>query len=107
MDVESLYVMLVQNLTNDNRIESSQYKKVAGIPFIYITVSSPISINALEGIVEGYAKQIIKSKRITTQTIFVRQTKQMYVFRHRFFVPQEKMFCCGNECEDCIWKNQN
>jgi hypothetical protein len=44
----------------------------------------------------------MRGKQLHCETIFVRQEEHLYVFRHRFYVPQQKMFCCGNLCPDCI-----
>nr|WP_034670071.1 hypothetical protein [Ectobacillus panaciterrae] len=44
----------------------------------------------------------MKGKRVHAECIFVRQENTLFVFRYRFYVPQQKMFCCGNLCIDCI-----
>ncbi|AZB42813.1 hypothetical protein CEF21_11190 [Bacillus sp. FJAT-42376] len=75
---------------------------IAGTPFLYVFKSSLITCSALQTRIEKTAKKAMLFKRVTSKTVFVRAEDDLFVFRHRFYVPQEKMFCCGNRCTDCI-----
>lgn len=103
MDINILFDELLNTLSKEKHIQSCKITKVAGIPFLYIHTYEIMDENDLIKLIEGISSSIIKNKRITYQTIFVRKESDFhYVFRHRFFVPQEKMFCCGHFCVDCI-----
>lgn len=102
MDVEHLYHELIKKIEQEKSFTCT-LKKRAGLPFLYISsLQDNLDVNELKDRVQSCAKQVIYKKRITFETHFVRQSNQLYVFRHRFYVPQEKMFCCGNLCMDCV-----
>jgi hypothetical protein len=101
MELEPVWQFFIDRLLQCDFIDNAYWKKVTGIPFLYII--SPICISQCE-----IDKEIIKCSafvmkgiRLHSDTIFVRKEAGLYVYRHRFYVPQEKMFCCGNLCEDC------
>lgn len=80
------------------------YKKiVAGIPFIY--VKKPLTVierTTVDHSVKVAAAKAMKGKRLSLSMTFVREDETFYVYRIRFLVPQQKMFCCGNLCVNCI-----
>lgn len=77
-------------------------KKVAGIPFVYLWPEKDRSRKHIEESLKWCASKAMKGKRLTLAMSFVRKNQAFYVYRVRFLVPQRKMFCCGNLCEDCI-----
>lgn len=86
----------------DPSITFAEKKLMAGIPFLYVTVSQHVSIDQSTDAVKKHAVKAMKGKRLTLNLDFVRSEGNLYVYRMRFLVPQEKMFCCGNLCFDCI-----
>lgn len=105
MDINFLYDELLDRLSKEKTIQFCKMTKVTGIPFLYIYTYKFMDEYHLTKRIEEASSIIIKNKRITYQTMFVRkENENCYVYRHRFFVPQEKMFCCGNNCIDCIFK---
>jgi hypothetical protein len=100
MDLFYIWNHFLQTLRGKDAINSVELKKITGIPFIYIT--STLEKNVLEEEVKKASAQAMRGKRLHSNTAFVRQEQRLYVYRHRFFVPQEKMFCCGNLCVDCV-----
>jgi hypothetical protein len=100
MDLEPIWQQFIKMLTLNKDIKSAYWRKIAGIPFLYVC-STELSQLALEAIIKRCSVATIKGNRLHSETIFVRQDGVLFVFRHRFYVPQEKMFCCGNLCADC------
>jgi hypothetical protein len=45
---------------------------------------------------------LIKDTDISFEYRYVRRSKGRDVYRIHFRVPDEKSFCCGNSCIDCI-----
>ena len=101
MDIDLIWETFIQQLNKKPGIRLAQWKKVAGIPFLYIQTDS-IKREDLHLEIKRSAGRAMRGKRLHAETIPVRIEDELYVFRHRFYVPQEKMFCCGNLCADCI-----
>ncbi|KGM45835.1 hypothetical protein P9D43_02855 [Neobacillus niacini] len=101
MDLEPIWQQFINKLTLNKGITSAHWIKVAGIPFLYVTLAPELSQQALEAIIKKCSIAVILGNRLHSETIFVRQEGLLLVYRHRFYVPQEKMFCCGNLCVDC------
>lgn len=102
MDIEVIWKHFLNLLTEHDSIEQASYKKSAGIPFLYIHTVEHCSQEELEKAIRLSAAGAMKGKQLHSDTEFVRNESELYVFRHRFYVPQRKMFCCGNLCPDCI-----
>ncbi|KPB03336.1 hypothetical protein [Bacillus sp. CHD6a] len=105
MELEQIWDVFLEELDKNVLVLSCFRKHVAGIPFLYVDVD-PKHINDWEdkgmSFIEVCSKVAMHKKKVTVETHFVRSKKSLFVYRHRFYVPQEKMFCCGNLCEDCI-----
>ncbi|MFG6496275.1 hypothetical protein P8610_12990 [Fictibacillus sp. UD] len=102
MDLNTIWEDFINRMKLDPAIIFAEKKLMAGIPFLYVSVSSHISIEQSTDTVKKHAVKAMKGKRLTLNLYFVRSEKNLYVYRMRFLVPQEKMFCCGNLCFDCI-----
>ncbi|MGF2615527.1 hypothetical protein FZC84_14790 [Rossellomorea vietnamensis] len=100
MDLALIWDKFAEHLQSFEGIEDYEMKKIAGIPFIYIKAELPKE--ELEDSIKRAAAKSIRGKRLHSETVYVRKRSEYYVYRHRFYVPQEKMFCCGNLCVDCI-----
>lgn len=101
MDLEPIWQQFIKKLNVNKGITSANWRKIAGIPFLYISTAPELSQLTLEAIIKKCSAAAIKGSRLHSETIFVRQDGELFVYRHRFYVPQEKMFCCGNLCIDC------
>jgi hypothetical protein len=102
MHIENIWNQFIDLLSKHPSILHASYKKSAGIPFLYVEAKEFCSQQELEKTIKKAAAGAMKGKQLHCETEFVRNDKQLYVFRHRFYVPQRKMFCCGNLCPDCI-----
>ncbi|MFE4141073.1 hypothetical protein ACFX4I_04275 [Peribacillus sp. YIM B13472] len=103
MDLNQIWSQFIDHLLDNDEITQASIKKFTGIPFIYIHYIPPQNGNSkLSFLIKKAASLSMRGKQLHCETIFVRQEEHLYVFRHRFYVPQQKMFCCGNLCPDCI-----
>ncbi|WP_456275609.1 hypothetical protein [Bacillus sp. AK128] len=102
MDLDLIWREFLDRVTLHPRIILVRKKNFSGIPFIYIESAADLTKDEVELCIRKTSAEVMKGKRLHTETVFVRQEPTQFVYRHRFFVPQEKMFCCGNLCNDCI-----
>lgn len=102
MDIEKIWTKFIDLLSKHPSLMQVYNRKSAGIPFLYVQVKEPCTQQELEKAIKKAAAGAIKGKQLHSETEYVRKDHQLYVFRHRFYVPQRKMFCCGNLCPDCI-----
>ncbi len=100
MDLIPIWENFLDLLRKEENVQSANVKWVAGIPFLYIESEGIKS--EIEFIIKKWSAKAMRGKRLHSDTIFFRRENNVYVYRHRFFVPQEKMFCCGNLCVDCV-----
>lgn len=100
MELDKIYSNFLNFLSQYKGVHSVDLKKVAGVPFLYI--ESSLDLSAVEILIREASSKSMRGKRLSSQSIYVRSEPGLHVFRHRFFVPQRKMFCCGNLCVDCV-----
>lgn len=102
MDLDSIWEIFLEKAAGIPGVASIEMKKITGIPFLFITPEEDSTLEAIEKGIRICSADTMKGKRLSSETIYVRSGDSYYVFRHRFFVPQRKMFCCGNLCDDCV-----
>ncbi|MCA1029948.1 hypothetical protein LCL95_02735 [Bacillus timonensis] len=103
MNLATIWDVFLTVLNKNCAISQCHKKDVAGIPFLYVTSRSTEGQHEfVNHLIKLASAEAMKGKRLTSETIFVRKEHNVFVYRHRFYVPQEKMFCCGNICVDCI-----
>ncbi|BCB03234.1 hypothetical protein [Bacillus sp. KH172YL63] len=100
MDLNEIWNYFLTQLQQEDDIQTAYVKRSAGIPFLYVQSSN--QKKDLEHIILKWSARAMRGKRLHSDTIFFRNEGALYVYRHRFYVPQEKMFCCGNLCVDCV-----
>lgn len=101
--MESLYLKLIGELnTTDQCIEISR-RIHAGITFLSILPKEGATHQEIEQLIGGFASQLVDQTELYYDIHYVRTTsKGRMIFRFRFRVPNEKSFCCGNQCVNCI-----
>ncbi|MDQ0217197.1 hypothetical protein ELQ35_08310 [Peribacillus cavernae] len=102
MDLDMIWSSFINNMSTYDEIETVSYKKAAGIPFLYVQYAAQMDLADVIALIKKAAAKSMRGKQLHCETVFVRSEKNIIVFRHRFYVPQRKMFCCGNLCADCI-----
>ncbi|QAS54538.1 hypothetical protein [Halobacillus litoralis] len=101
-DHEQAFEIFDETLSNSELFDHVEFKKVAGLPFVYLTVKDRVERNEIEAALKQCAAKAMRGKRLTLAMSYVRKNQALQVYRVRFLVPQRKMFCCGNLCDDCI-----
>ncbi|MCM2674844.1 hypothetical protein [Alkalicoccobacillus plakortidis] len=94
--LDSYYSQFIQTLPH----YSIKMKAIGGYYFLYVR-SNENETKTKESI-QSAASDITKQTLLTFECESVRTVNGIHVFRFRFLVPREKMFCCGNECPNCI-----
>ncbi|MTH52608.1 hypothetical protein GKZ89_04245 [Bacillus mangrovi] len=105
-ELDAIWEVFLSELAASSKTADVQKKMIAGIPFLYIKDDHLLSLEPAEDLISQAARKAMLYKKVSCKTVFVRKENSMWIFRHRFYVPQEKMFCCGNLCEDCILLKQ-
>ncbi|MGD6816299.1 hypothetical protein [Metabacillus sp. 84] len=101
-DLDLIWDHFMEKLFNHPPFYSVKRQLIAGTPFLYIETVPGTSEAEVRKTIFLFSKKAMLHKKVTSETIFVRNEENLYVYRHRFYVPLEKMFCCGNLCSDCI-----
>lgn len=78
-----------------------EYRYYAGVPFLYLRVPEKAP-SSLSSSIRRAALPLIRNTDLTFECCYVRSAGDRWVYRFRFRVPDEKSFCCGNHCPDCI-----
>lgn len=105
VELEQIWDTFLEELNKNDLVVHCFRKKVTGIPFLYVQIDSDHIYDWEEkgqSFIHVCSKKAMFKKKVTVETHFFRCQDNLFVYRHRFYVPQEKMFCCGNLCEDCI-----
>ncbi|KAA0548052.1 hypothetical protein FZW96_09985 [Bacillus sp. BGMRC 2118] len=104
MNLDDIWVKFLHELSSIQQYHSVKKQVYSGFPFLYIVVSHEASLiqEDIDATIQKAAARSMKGKRLHSETTFVRQEQYLFVYRHRFYVPQEKMFCCGNLCVNCV-----
>ncbi|WP_237416805.1 MULTISPECIES: hypothetical protein [Halobacillus] len=101
-DQEQAVHLFEQLLNESAEIAGAEFKSFTGLPFVYVYPSGNTAREGIEDRLKWCAAKAMKGKRLSLAMNYVRRTQTFYVYRVRFLVPQRKMFCCGNFCDDCI-----
>lgn len=102
MNLDSIWKGFLDSLQHVPFVLSLEKKLVTGLPFLYIHTNGQAGKNEIEDMLKVNSIDAMRGKRLNAEISYVRRDSFLFVYRFRFLVPQEKMFCCGNLCEDCI-----
>ncbi|WP_053366085.1 hypothetical protein [Bacillus sp. FJAT-27245] len=102
MDLTSIWDLFIEKAAELQGVAAIEMKKIAGIPFLFVYPDGNGTLEEIEKGIRVCSAEVMKGKRLSSETVFVRTEDSYHVFRHRFLVPQRKMFCCGNVCIDCV-----
>lgn len=102
MDLDKIWITFLRQLNQQTHIISVKKEIYSGTPFLYLECTETTNFKYIEQSIKEASAFSMKGKRLHSETVFVRNEANIYVYRHTFYVPQEKMFCCGNLCIDCI-----
>ncbi|PTX58295.1 hypothetical protein C8P63_11742 [Melghirimyces profundicolus] len=82
----------------------TELRTFAGTHFLYLCPRNGETAAAtrLSRAIRKAARPLLLHTKLTLECHFVRKAKDRWVYRIRFRVPDEKSFCCGNQCPDCV-----
>ncbi|MBD1370968.1 hypothetical protein IC620_01145 [Hazenella sp. IB182357] len=82
--------------------QSLDMKIFAGVPFLYFKLQDHSGQHALEvwldKVIEGFTSGTIW----TIQWLYIRSSSNGLVYKFSIRSPNQKSFCCGNQCPNCI-----
>jgi len=99
--IETYYDRFLQMLDQQQEQFGQSYWRIhAGQRFLYVESILPPA--QLTSKLQDEAGNLIRGTKLGAECVYVRTQENIHVYRFRFTVPNEKMFCCGNFCVDCI-----
>lgn len=102
--LEKLTAQLVIRLLSANVTEDVTKNTFVGMTFLYITPVNGTGEKEIRSLIAQTADSLTLNRNIYYDCFYVRQKERQFVYRFRFRYPDEKSFCCGNRCPDCIYK---
>ena len=96
----SFYQQMAETLQQGGMIVNSIWRTYAGQRFFY--VNSMLPAPTVTTCILEVAKHLSSGTRLQPECVYVRSEATWHVYRFRFRVPDEKQFCCGNLCADCV-----
>jgi hypothetical protein len=87
----------------DKPFAKLEQKRFAGVSFLYVQIpDEPGAKETFEAFLRKRAEEFVQDTAWTYEFEYIRTSRQGLIYRYRFRVPEEKSFCCGNECPNCI-----
>ncbi|MFC4076917.1 hypothetical protein [Salinithrix halophila] len=77
-------------------------RNYAGVQFLYILPATAVNHKEIRCLIDEKATDLTRNSARFHECQYVRQSRGWLVFRFRFRFPDEKSFCCGNQCIDCV-----
>jgi len=89
-------------ISNYKQINQFSNKQICGANFLYIQTDLQQTEEGLKKLLIDCARTITEQFKLIYRVEFIRnENNNNFVFKHRFYVPNKKMFCCGNNCANC------
>lgn len=102
MMLDDIWDQFLLCISSNDEIKDVSNKLICGVIFLYIQPLIPHKSEAfIKNILLTCSKQYTLQYKLLYRVEFVRVDQNIFVFRHRFYVPNQKMFCCGNKCSNC------
>ncbi len=98
--LDTLYDRFLADVSGQTVVTQAVWRTFAGQRFLY--VHTPLSAGEAARLLDERARSLVDGTRLRVQCVYVRSEGSLHVYRFRFLVPDEKMFCCGNRCADCV-----
>ncbi|MDR6225267.1 hypothetical protein [Desmospora profundinema] len=96
--MEAFVHRLLDLLKKESDCQKVMHRVHAGVDFFYF---SPSGLHWGERM-KRLITPLIKDTEVSFECRYVRRSQERDVYRIHFRVPDEKSFCCGNQCMDCI-----
>ncbi|MGN7468768.1 hypothetical protein [Brevibacillus sp. SAFN-007a] len=100
MMLAAFYRRFEEALHQEGIATKCDWRTHAGQLFLYVSSALPAS-RLTERLLET-GERLTAPTTLKPECLYVRSSDDQHVYPFRFLVPNEKQFCCGNLCEDCI-----
>jgi hypothetical protein len=88
----------------DKPFHHVEERRFAGVSFLFIQPADSSFRPELEEFLTREALLFAEGTAWFHELEYIRTSKAGIIYRFRFRVPEEKSFCCGNRCSECILK---
>lgn len=78
-----------------------EHRQFAGGSFLFIQARPSSSLNDLEHFLIAQMDHFYKNTIFTYELTYLRTSQSKFIYRIQLRVPDEKSFCCGNQCPHC------
>ncbi|PGL69780.1 hypothetical protein [Bacillus sp. AFS055030] len=99
--LEDVWEQFFKCIIKDKQINHFSTKQVCGVYFLYIQSECQQTEESIKKLLIECSKTITEQFKLIYRIEFIRNENNHFVFKHRFYVPNKKMFCCGNNCANC------
>ncbi|SFI99031.1 hypothetical protein SAMN05421852_103154 [Thermoflavimicrobium dichotomicum] len=103
LNFEIVFITQLQKMNTKPFLQLTN-RQFAGMNFLYVILNPNTSQTKFENFLLTEAKRLISGTDWSFEYQYVRTSNQRLVYRFRFRAPEEKSFCCGNQCPHCILK---
>ncbi|MEE6452136.1 hypothetical protein RAH41_16305 [Gottfriedia acidiceleris] len=99
--LDDVWALFFNCISNYKQIYQFSNKQICGVSFLYIQTDPPQTEEAIKKLLIDCSRTITEQFILIYRVEFIRKENNNFVFKHRFYVPNKKMFCCGNNCLNC------
>ncbi|MBA4492916.1 hypothetical protein ACFO25_08495 [Paenactinomyces guangxiensis] len=90
------------NSSSNRPHDKLSLRQYAGVSFLYVQMGPSASRRDLESFLQREAECFIRGTEWIYQFAYIRTSAAGLIYRFQLRVPDEKSFCCGNQCVNCI-----
>lgn len=87
---------------SEQPFQDLEQRMFAGVSFLFVKMDGSVTRQEFENYLQKAAEQFIEGTAWQYEYDYIRTSKTGHIYRFRFRVPDEKSFCCGNQCPNCI-----
>ncbi|WP_037465338.1 hypothetical protein [Shimazuella kribbensis] len=104
--MSSLITDFIQFLLQDPYLpaKSLQLRTFAGKTFLYANPIIPVDV--MLNYIQSKGKHFLRGTIWSLQCQYTRKDATSTVYQIAFLAPEEKSFCCGNQCINCKWRKR-
>ncbi|TCS95015.1 hypothetical protein [Hazenella coriacea] len=95
------FIQTLSTLT-EKPFSQLEHRQFAGASFFMVQLKPPFSKRDLEQFLLDEMNHFFKNTIFTYELTYLRTSKSEFIYRLQLRVPDEKSFCCGNQCPHCI-----
>ncbi|OYD08913.1 hypothetical protein [Paludifilum halophilum] len=100
--LERMRDRLIRRLISAETCLKVTSRTYAGVPFLYILPGKSQDEKKISQSIRRTAAHLTRHTELSWECSYVRTSGEELVYRFRFLYPDQKSFCCGNQCSDCV-----